>query len=504
MSRLKSNIFANIAGQAWFVLVSILCTPFLIKMLGVEAYGLIAFYTLLQSVMQMLDLGMGPTVNREIAQSWKSRDEGVNSNELARFIATMERWYWVLGSIAGSILLVFSPYIVVTWLRPDQISVEEMVQSARLMAILVSLQWPLLYYQNCLSGMQRQVALNGFQVVFGSLSTVGGIVFLWLGPRSISGLLSWQIAVMLVHLLAIAGYFWRRVALPKTALRFDLKALRGRWRFSLGMSGIAITGLVLTHLDKVILSRLLTLEFFGYYTLAGTISRGLYVFITPVFNAYFPRFSGLIASGDTAALRISYHRAAQVMSVLILPVATLVAFFSYDIASVWLHNQRVAEEVAPIATLLIIGTCLNGLMNVPFALQLAYGRTKIGLYINFCLALFSVPGIIFLTFQYGAIGGAAMWVTVNAIYLFIGIPVTHKYLLNQATGPWVGQDVLPPLIISVVIVGLSRLFIPTLQTLIPSLTSLTFLWISTTFFAAVSARYVRNWGRELIAALISR
>lgn len=502
MSRLKANIFANIAGQAWFVLVSILCTPFLIKMLGVEAYGLIAFYTLLQSFMQILDMGMGPTVNREIAQSWKTNDKGANSNELARFITTMERWYWILGGIAGSVLLVFAPYIVVTWLRPDQISVDEMVQSAKLMGILASLQWPLLYYQNCLSGMQRQVALNGFQVVFGSLSTVGGIIFLWLGPRSIAGLLSWQVVVMLVHLLAIAGYFWSRVALPKTELRFDLKALRGKWGFSLGMSGIAITGLILTHLDKVILSRLLTLEFFGYYTLAGTIARGLYVFITPVFNAYFPRFSGLIALGDTAALRVSYHRAAQVMSVLILPVAALVAFFSYDIATLWLHNQRVAEEVAPIATLLIIGTCLNGLMNVPFALQLAYGRTQIGLYINCCLALFLIPGIIFLTFQYGAIGGAAMWVIVNGIYLLIGIPVTHKYLLAGATSTWVKRDLLPPLIISIAVVGVSRLLAPTFQSAMLSLTLFACVWFITTFSAAVSVGYVRDWGRGLLVRFI--
>jgi O-antigen/teichoic acid export membrane protein len=501
MSRLKANIFANIAGQAWFVAVSILCTPFLIKMLGVEAYGLIAFYTLLQSFMQILDMGMGPTVNREIAQSWKN-DQGANSKELARFISTMERWYWILGSIAGLVLLIFAPYIVFIWLRPDQISVDEMIQSARLMGILASLQWPLMYYQNCLSGMQRQVALNGFQVVFGSLSTIGGIAFLWLGPRSISGLLSWQIVVMLLHLLAIAIYFWRRVKLPKTELRFDLNSLRGKWRFSLGMSGIAITGLILTHLDKVILSRLLTLESFGYYTLAGTIARGLYVFITPVFNAYFPRFSGLIASDDTAALRVSYHRAAQVMSVLILPIAAVVAFFSYDIATLWLHNQRVAQEVAPIATLLIIGTCLNGLMNVPFALQLANGRTQIGLYINCCLALFLIPGIIFLTYQFGAIGGAAMWVAVNGIYLLIGIPVTHKYLLAGATSTWMKRDLLPPLIISIAVIGVSRLLAPTFQSAILSLSFFASVWFVTTLLAAASAGYVRDWARGLLVRFI--
>src|SRR5258708_16199402 len=177
MSRLRANIFANIAGQAWLVLVSILCTPFLIKLLGVEAYGLIAFYALLQNFMQILDLGMGPTVNREIARAWSPNNKEGNGNELARFVTTMERWYWILGSAAGSALFVAAPYIVAAWLRPEQLSVEEMAQSARLMGILACLQWPLLFYQNGLLGMQRQVALNAFQVVFGSLSTIGGVVF---------------------------------------------------------------------------------------------------------------------------------------------------------------------------------------------------------------------------------------------------------------------------------------------------------------------------------------
>jgi O-antigen/teichoic acid export membrane protein len=495
MSRLRANIFANIAGQAWFVLVSILCTPFLIKLLGVEAYGLIAFYALLQNLMQILDMGMGATVNREIARSWKSDDK--NNSGLARFVVTMERWYWVLGSAVGLGLFLATPYIVTVWLRPEQLSVEEMAQSARLIGILACLQWPLAFYQNGLLAMQRQVALNAFQVVFGSLSTIGGVVFVWLGPRSIASLLVWQVVVMLLQLLPMAGYFWTRVALPKSQLRFDLKALRGKWGFSLGMSGIAITGSVLTHLDKVILSRLLTLEYFGYYTLAGTMARGLYVFITPVFNAYFPRFSALVASGDTAALRISYHRAAQVMSVLILPVATTVAFFSREIASLWLRNLQVADEVAPIATILVIGTCLNGLMNIPFALQLAYGRTRIGLYINAFLVLLLIPAIIFSTLQYGATGGAAMWATVNAIYLLIGIPVTHKYLLTGATGEWLRRDLLPPMIISIAIVGFSHLFTPALQSVALSLTLLAFVWVITTLSGAASAGHVRNWGRGI-------
>ena len=69
------------------------------------------------------------------------------------------------------------------------------------------------------------------------------------------------------------------------------------------MSGIAITGAVLMHLDKLILSRLLPLEIFGHYSVAATVARGLYVLITPVFSAYFPRLSSLAAQHDGGPCR---------------------------------------------------------------------------------------------------------------------------------------------------------------------------------------------------------
>ena len=497
MSRLKANIIANIAGQGWFVLLSLLCTPFLIKLLGVEAYGLIAFYALLQNFMQILDLGMGPTLNREVARSW-SPSSGGNSGEFAAFVVTMERWYWILGSTVGLALFFLAPYVVATWLRPDQLSSEELTQSARLISLLACLQWPLGFYQNGLLGMQRQVALIAFQVVFGTMSTVGGVLFVWLGPRSIAGLLTWQVTVMLLQLCALAGYFWFRIALPKNKLHVDPKSLRGKWGFSLGMSGIAVTGLVLTHLDKVVLSRLLTLEYFGYYTLAGTLARGLYVLITPVFNAYFPRFSNLASDDDKAKIRISYHGAAQVMSTLILPVAAIIALFSEQIALLWLHNSQVARSVAPIATLLVIGTCLNGLMNIPFALQLANGYTKIGFYINCGLVVVLVPAILFFTIRYGAIGGAAMWAAVNGLYLIVGVPVTHKYLLSGEAARWFKSDVLPPLVLSVVVVGMGRLLMPAEMSFVQQFCALTALWVVATIGAACSVSHVRNFLREML------
>jgi len=501
MSRVRFNIAANIAAQAWSILLAIACTPFYIKFLGIEAYGLIAFYLILQSVLQLLDLGLGATVNREVAR-YSGLRERADASAFAAFVVTLERWYWVLGIIVGIGLFLALPAIANWWLRPERLSQADIAESARFFGLLALLQWPSIFYQSALMGLQRQVVLNVIQMPFAALASIGGLIFIWLGPRSVAALLGWQAAVLLCQTALIYFYFWTHIGIGRAGSRIDLNVWRKHWRFSLGMSAISVTGLVLTHLDKLILSRLLPLQSFGHYSLAGTVARGLYVLITPVFSAYFPRLSALVAEGDAASVRLCYHTATQVMAVLILPLAAMIALFPREIIFLWLHDWELATTIAPLATLLVIGTCLNGLMNVPFALQLAHGRTSIGLIINICLVVILVPSIIYATLHYGALGGATMWAVVNALYLTVGIPVTHKYLLEGELKDWALTDVVPPFLASLVIIVAGRLLLSENLGTIYTLAALTLLWLLATSMAFLSSVQMRRWGEEAIRNLL--
>ena len=57
-----------------------------------------------------------------------------------------------------------------------------------------------------------------------------------------------------------------------------------------------------------------------------------------------------------------------------------------------------------VLSLLAIGTCLNGLMVLPYALQLAYGWTRLALYINLVAVAVLAPLIYFLAIHFGAPG----------------------------------------------------------------------------------------------------
>ena len=64
----KRNIVANYAGQLYATLIGILLVPLYVRYMGVEAYGLVGFFTMLQGWFMLLDMGLTPTLGREAAR----------------------------------------------------------------------------------------------------------------------------------------------------------------------------------------------------------------------------------------------------------------------------------------------------------------------------------------------------------------------------------------------------------------------------------------------------
>lgn len=457
MSRVKTNFFANLAGSGWSALVGLACTPLYIRFMGMEAYGLVGFYFLLQGIINILDLGLSPTMNREMARYSVMPDK---AGEARDFVRTLEIGYWAAGILIGAAIYFAAPYIATHWIKAGDIPASEVQRAVTIMGVLAALQWPLSLYQGGLLGLQRQVLLNGISIATATLAGGGALLVLWLVSPTISVFFTWQIVIALLQTTITTIALWRCLPASGNPPRFEPGLLRSTWRFTAGMGGITLTALVLTQLDKVILSKLLPLKTFGYYVLAGVVAGGLTsVIITPMFNTIFPRFSSLVAQGEEKKLVEMYHGSTQVMAVLILPAAAVIALFSREILMLWTGNPEVVQNAAPIVSILVIGTALNGLMNLPFSLQLAYGWTKIGLVINSAFIFTLVPAILFMTLNYGAAGAALVWVALNGIYMAVGVPLTHRRILKGEALRWLTKDVGLPLAGTVVAASIGRVLI---------------------------------------------
>lgn len=440
LSGFKLELLANFAGTGWSALMQLACIPLYIKFMGIESYGLIGLYMMLQAILWVLDLGLSPTMNREMARYSVQPEKAAEARDLVR---TLEVGYWLIGLLIGAAVLAASPWIATHWIKASTIPVSSIRQAVMIMGVLTVFQWPVSFYQGGLMGLGRQVLFNGLAIFFSTLSSGGAVLILWRVSPTIQVFFLWLVAVNAVKVVLLATFLWKSLPHATRPARFDFDRVRGIGRFAAGMSVITVCAFILTQSDKVILSKLLTLKVFAYYSLAGVFGAGLSMIVTSVFNTIFPRFSALAAAGSEDALKHFYHRCTQLMAVLILPLAAVLAMFSTEILQLWTRNAEIARNAGPIATLLVIGSALNGLTNLPYALQLAYGWTSVALWINIFLTIVSVPAIWLMATYYGPVGAACVWPGLNAVFLAVGVPLTHRRLLKDEMWRWLGEIGLP-------------------------------------------------------------
>jgi O-antigen/teichoic acid export membrane protein len=250
--------------------------------------------------------------------------------------------------------------------------------------------------------------------------------------------------------------------------------------------------LILGQADKVVLSKVFSLTVFGYYTIAGIFGAGLIMIVSSVFNTIFPQFSALVAQADEEAMIRLYHKATQLMLLLIIPLTLVLALFSVEVLQLWTRNAEVARHAGPIATILVLGAALNALMFLPFTLQLAYGWTSIGLTITISLTVVVVPAIWLMAKHYGPVGAASVFLGLQAVNMLVGVPLTHRRLLRQEMTKWFLQDIAPPLAASVLVVGVARMLITDQMSPLATLVVLLFILLAALAAATFSAPQIRG------------
>ena len=456
-SSVRHNIAANFAGKAWRGVFSLAFVPIYIQLMGVEVYGLIGIFMSLTALLGLLDMGLSATLNRELSRLSVAKDSEQESRNLVR---TFEVIYWGIGALIGIVVVVLAPVITKHWINSSNVSNETIEQALLIMGLLLAFQWPGTIYTGGLRGLQRQVLLNMIQAVSIMVRHFGAVLVLLFVSPSIVLFFYWQAFVALFSTIVLAIWLWK--SLPKTGKKsiFDKGLLVKNWRFTSGMIGISLVTIFLTQLDKIILSKMLTLEMFGYYMLAFSVASVLVSLVNPVHSALFPRFSQLVAAGSEAEISELYHKGCQLVSVIILPIAVTLVFFAEELLTLWVGDPVVVSNAHMILSILIIGTVINGLMTLPYTLQLAYGWTRLTLYKNIVAVILLVPLMIWMVQMYHGIGAALAWVILNFGYIIFEIPIMHQRLLRNEMGRWYRRDIILPVLIVTLIGFIAREILP--------------------------------------------
>ena len=440
---LRKNIIANYLGQGWTAIMGFAFVPVYISYLGVESFGLIGAFTVLVAILSLLDMGMTPTINREMAAFSVGEREAASIRDLVRSMEVLSVTFSVSVFVVG---LMLSGLLAENWFNAETLSIDQVSFSLTIMFFVVSLGLVGGIYKGILLGLQRQVLINVIDAGFATIQGVGAVVVLVYVSPNIESFFIWQACVAVVRFVVyvvIANKYLPWIEARPHFSRLELKKI---WNFARGIIATMILAMLLTQIDKVLLSRLLSLEEFGFYMLATMLSIVLYRLIGPVQQAYFPKLSSYYAKNDLKYLTEAFHQAARLMVVLVFPFAMMLILFSDNLLFIWTGDALVAENSAPLLSLLAVGTVLNGIMQIPHALQMAVGWTGFAAKANLIAVIFLVPAIFFVTPVYGGVGAAWVWVVLNVGYLLISTHFMHRKILQSEKWNWYFYDVLAPIV----------------------------------------------------------
>ncbi|MDE1892469.1 MAG: oligosaccharide flippase family protein [Betaproteobacteria bacterium] len=438
----RRNVVASYASQIYVTLLGIAILPLYLRQMGEEPYGLICFFSLLQSWFGLLDLGLTPTISRETARFHGGTLSPRTFRQLFRALASL---FFVIAVSGGLVLFLASGWIAERWLRFQALPLPQVMLALEIMATSVALRWLGGLYRGVVIGAEQFAWLSGFNAVIATLRFPAAFISMLVFGTTTTVFFVHQLAVAILEASWLA---WRTYdILPGevpavTGLGWSLRPVVPILKFSTTIAFTSSVWIVVTQTDKLILSGILPLSEYGYFSLAVLVASGITLITSPISSALMPRLARLHAEGDEVGFIAIYRQSTRLISVIAACVTLSLVICAEPALLAWTGSPILAHKAAPILKLYAAGNGLLVLGAFPFCLQYARGKLRYHLIGSAILIVLLLPSVIMAAKSFGGIGAGWVWLGINVIYLFGWVAYVHYRLEPGLHRNWMFEDIL--------------------------------------------------------------
>lgn len=401
---LRKNTLWNLAGTGLPFLVGIAAIPYVLRHIGVEAFGILTLIWALIGYFGLFDLGLGRALTQQIAARLASQDHS-HIGHLAKsgLIFTL-----ATGLIGGLILAALAFPLGHFWLKVSPQLQSDTTFSLILAAAGIPLTTVTTGFRGVLEAYEDFRAVNILRMALGtanfglpalSVTLLGpslhDIVALLIAARLLVLALQWR----LVYDKLPAG--WARSAPQKEDAR-DLLSF-GAW-----MTVSNIISPLMVNADRFIIAGVLGADLVAYYTVPFEVLTRLLVLPAALTGALFPRLAVTMMVNRTAA-RSMYEASTRLVVWGLVPLCVLIAAGSYWGLALWLGHDFASKSWL-IVVVMSMGLLLNGIAYVPYAAIQADGNARTTAIFHIIECLIYAPLLFLLLHYFGILGAAAAWV----------------------------------------------------------------------------------------------
>lgn len=457
---LRKNTIANYAGQLYLTLIGIVVTPFYLQFLGAEAYGLVGFFALMQAWMNLLDLGLSPTLGRQAAYARGTENGFRNFKKLLKSFEVI-----FLGLAISVFLSIFftKEWLAIEWINSEGIKTSTLTYAIGLMGLMIGLRWFVGLYRSGINGLEDQVWLNAANIGLTSLKFLGALVLLKFITSDVRHFFEYQLFVSLIEVGVFMHRFYSK--LPVTSyspkiIDFDFSIVRSIAPFALGIAYTSGIWVLVTQTDKLVLSGILNLSEYGYFSLVALVAGSITILSGPISQAVLPRLTLLYSQNKIEEMLEIYGNASQFAILITLSVASMVGLYAKPLLYAWTGNIEAAQWGSSVLLWFALGNGVLGISAYQYYLQVAFGDLKLHVIGSTISAIIQVPLIYYVAKNYGAEGAGMAWFSIRTLWFLWWTPIIHKKFIPGFHLKWLKNQILPIIITVTTVSYLIRMLFP--------------------------------------------
>ena len=446
----RSSVFFTYGVQIYSALISVMLIPIYVAKVGVEGFGLIGFFYLLQNVMQVFDAGLGGSLARQASVTKK------NSILYSKFIKqfmVVVAIFFIVSSAVFVLGAVNREIVAEKWLVSN---LDMSVLSLSVLSIfsILSLRYLSGPFRSGLIGLERHMPLSIINFFIVSLRFPGGLVVLFQYENSLVAYFIYQIFVALFELIILILYFVQqsKKILLSDKIEIDLQqnhtSLKSLLLFSGQLSLLSVTWVVVSQIDKLVLSKYINLEEFGYYSMAVSVSAVIMMFSAPLSQILMSRLTVLITSHKKNEYISLYAKSYTNVVICLVPVSVFLYVFSEDVIFLWTGDEKIALLSSFYTSWLVLGNVISVLMTLVFLLQYSVGRLKAHTTVYLVYSIFIIPLSVIIAQQFKGEGAVLFWFLHNLILFVVWGGMVHYKFINGFNGYLWFRVLMPTYIIS--------------------------------------------------------
>lgn len=429
-TKIVKNTVWMYTGFAFNTLIALLITPYIIRNLGVDAYGVFAIVSVVIGYISLIEFGIGNSLIKFIAE-YNVKKDYIQINKI---ISTAFVLYLVLGAIGCGFILVLTDFFVNSLFHiPANLNdITKFVFIITAITFFYSFVFGV--FSNIITGLQRFDIKNKIQIIMRVISAAASILVLWLGY----GLSEFVIVTALFGVIGITiNIIIAKRLMPEICLipkYFDIRLIKIIASFSFAIFISNMIGTVMFNIDKLLIGIFLPIEQVTIYTIGATLSLMVFSLSAQIAPSILPAASELDAKNNKNAIKELILRGTKFSVMLSTPLVIILFTLAHPIVKFWMGSDF--EMSAYILQILALGFFVNTFTHVLTPTLVGTGNVKIYAYYAIISIIMNISLSIILLLKIGVLGAALgtsitmiiLW-SIFTIHVFkiFDIPLLHLF-----------------------------------------------------------------------------